>query len=379
MGEVWAACEAGPVARWGAAALRVHDWDNPETIRFRKYATGAHLALRAPGVEPGRTPRETVWGRGKARLYRYEPDAPKKFSVPVLLVYALILRPYVLDLAPGNSLMEYLVGEGFDVYLLDWGSPGSEDRNLSFEDYVLDYVPEAVGRVLEISRAEGLILLGHCQGGTMAAMYAALFPERLRNLILLAAPTDFVPRDPGPFGLWTLPISSGYFDPNLPIGPTGNVPADLAGRLVEGVAGAPALGHAAFPALLLKSVIVRDGDAESFLAVCKWVDDGVPFPGAAFRAWIRDLYQRNRLTRGDLTLRGRRVDLSNVGCPIPNIAGREDFVCPLPQAEATMGPVGSRDKELLVLDAGHVGLMVGPAAKNGLRPRVRNWLEPRSA
>jgi polyhydroxyalkanoate synthase len=124
----------------------VDRYDNPETIRLRKYATGAHLILEASEIETGRTPREIVWQGGKTRLYRYRSAAEKRFPVPVLLVYALILRPYILDLVPGNSLVEYLVNEGFDVYLLDWGVPGEEDRNLSFENYVLDYVPGAVER-----------------------------------------------------------------------------------------------------------------------------------------------------------------------------------------------------------------------------------------
>ena len=121
--------------------IGVDDIDNPETIRLKKYATGAHLLLEADPVETGRTPKEVVWTKNKARLYRYEPEKGKRHPVPVLLVYALILRPYVLDLIPGNSLIEYLVGEGFDVYMLDWGVPGDEDKDLSFEHYVLDYLP----------------------------------------------------------------------------------------------------------------------------------------------------------------------------------------------------------------------------------------------
>ncbi len=116
-------------------------YDNPETIRLRKYATGTPLALEGAGVEPGRTPKETVWSKNKARLYRYEPGAEKRHPVPVLMVYAHILKPYVLDLVPGNSFVEHLLAAGHDVYLLDWGIPGPEDEDLSFEDYVLDYPP----------------------------------------------------------------------------------------------------------------------------------------------------------------------------------------------------------------------------------------------
>ena len=192
------------MTHWGFAPFAVNAYDNPETIRMRKYVTGAHFVLRGTEIETGRTSREVVWEKGKARLYRYGTDAEKRFAVPVLLVYALILRPYVLDLVPGNSLVEYLVDEGFDVYLLDWGVPDGEDSDLSFEDYVLNYMPEAVERVLATSGAGGLTLFGYCQGGTMSVIYAALSPGATpENLVLLATPTDFAPDDPGLLGLWT--------------------------------------------------------------------------------------------------------------------------------------------------------------------------------
>lgn len=117
-----------------------------------------------------------IWTRNKATLYRYVPSAQIRFPVPVLLVYALIDRPFILDLIPGNSFVEYLVQQGFDVYLLDWGIPGDEDRALLFDDYVLDYLAEAARQVLGNSRAEAVTLFGACIGGLLAAMYAALSP-----------------------------------------------------------------------------------------------------------------------------------------------------------------------------------------------------------
>ncbi len=358
----------------------VDSYDNPETIRFKKYATGAHIVLRGTEVRTGQTPREVAWQKDKARLYRYEPDAEKRFPVPILLVYALILRPYILDLTPGHSFIEYLVGEGFDVYMLEWGVPGDEDKHLSFENYVLDYLPEAVQQVLSNSGAEELTLFGYCQGGTMAAMYAALFPEApLRNLILLATPVDFAPDDPGLFGLWTLWSRQEYFDPDLVVQTFGNLPADMVSRFIES---ASDMSRSVIDSISAHATpwnrIARESFTAPFLAVSKWVDDGIPFPGEAFRQWIRDFYQRNKLVKGELELRGNRVDLSNIECPVLNIAGKKDFICPLSQAEPTTDLVGSQDREFLVLDAGHVGLMCGPTAENELWPQTRDWLEPRS-
>jgi polyhydroxyalkanoate synthase subunit PhaC len=376
----------GQVTGRSATPLGVHDYDNPETIRFKKYATVLQLILQGTGIETGKTPKEVVWKGGKVRLYRCEPERPKRHSVPVLLVYALILRPYILDLVPGNSLVEYLVSDGFDVYLLDWGIPGDEDMNLLFEDYVLDYLPEAVESVLRSSHAGELTLFGYCQGGTMAAIYAALFPGGpLKNLVLLATPVDFAPEDPGLFGLWTVLTSERYFDPNLLFDPDpmvetfGNVPGDLPGRLVEAGTSAlkPLTDYAGTYASLWERM--KQGDSlNSLLAVSKWVDDGVPFPGEAFRQWIRDFYQQNKLAKGELELRGRRVELSNIVCPVLDIAGSKDFICPLSQARPTMDLVESEDKEMLVLDAGHVGLMAGPVAREKLWPRIGAWLGARS-
>jgi pimeloyl-ACP methyl ester carboxylesterase len=217
----------------------IFDYDDPVTIRARKYATGTHVLLEKIGVETGATPMEVVWTRNKARLYRYqraEGGGGKRRAVPILLIYGFVLKPYVFDLVPGNSLVEYLVEEGFDVYLLDYGISGAEDTGLSIEDLVLDYMHGAVQKVLETSGAEEISLFGQSQGGTLCAMYAALFPDApLKNLVLLSAPTEFAPNNPGPLGLWTLVIrnSGAYFDPAIVPNFLGNMPTDLASQVID--------------------------------------------------------------------------------------------------------------------------------------------------
>ena len=107
---------------------------------------------------------------------------------------------------------------------------------------------------------------------------------------------------------------------------------------------------------------------ESWLAGSRWVDDGTPFPGETFRQWVRDFYQHNKLVKGEIWLRGRRVDLSNVGVSLLNIAGAKDIICPLSQTEATMDLVRDEDKEHLILDAGHLGLIASPEARKTSGP-----------
>jgi polyhydroxyalkanoate synthase len=357
-------------------------YDNPETIRFRKYATGTHLVLEGAGVETGRTAKEVVWAQSPANLYRYEPRVEKRYSVPVLIVYAHILKPYILDLVPGNSCVEHLLAEGYDVYLLDWGIPGPEDKSLSFENYVLDYLPEAVERVLQSSSTEEYTLLGHCMGGTISAMYASLFPKKLKNLVLLAAPIDFAPEDPGILGLWTYlsRSSEAFFDPNLLVETFGNIPEDLLERLVSaGTSTAKPLADqfAAWFCATLR-MFLPEVTVESWLAVSRWVDDGTPFPGEAFRQWVRDFYQQNKLITGEIELRGRRVHLSEIECSLLNIAGAKDIICPPSQAEATMELVRIQDKEHLIFDAGHVGLIASLEARKTFWPQIDSWLETRS-
>ena len=380
----------------GLGPFEVFDYDDPVTIRMRKYATGTHILLEEIGVETEATPREVVWTRNKSKLYRYRSadSGGERRAVPVLLIYGFVLKPYVFDLVPSNSLVEYLVEEGFDVYLLDFGSPGDEDAGLSIEDLVLDYLHGAVQVVLETSGAGEISLFGHSQGGTLCAIYASLFSNgHLKNLVLLSAPTEFAPTNPGPLGLWTFVSRNGaaFFDPAIVPRFLGNLPTDLASKLINSAAsmqatafsmGARPFGHAfSVYDVALREVrewAERDVSMRSWLAVSKWVDDAAPFPGETFRRWVAAFYQRDELVKGKMELRGQRVDLSNIRCALLNVSGKWDYVVPPPQTEATITLASSADKEYVSMDAGHVGMLVGPTAKGSLWPRVREWLSSRS-
>ncbi len=339
---------------------------------FDKYSQGMSIVVEGAQADTGQTPKETVWTKNKAKLYHYQTEAEKKYETPILIVYALINRPYILDLMPGNSFIEYLTGEGYDVYMLDWGIPGDEDKDMSFEDYVLDYIPRAVRKVLRNSGAEQITLLGYCMGGTMSAMYASLFPDKLKNLILMTAPVSF-PKDE--MGLYSLFTGEKHMNPDLLADAFGNIPGDMidtGNRMLK-----PVTNYVGTYVNMWERIF-EDKPMETWLAMNKWVNDGPPFPGATFKQWIREFYQQDKLVKGEIKLRGKRVNLSNISMPLLNIAGKKDHICTLPQAEATMDLVSSQDKEFFVLDAGHVGLMTGRGAKKGLWPKVTGWLESRS-
>ena len=383
---------------WSLGPFGICDYDGPETVRLRKYATGTHLLLEEIGVETGVTSREVVWTRNKAKLFRYlrSEERPgeavgRRRSVPVLLTYGFVLKPYVLDLVPGNSLVEYLVGEGFDVYMLDLGISDAQDAGLSLGDLVLDYVHGAVQKVLETSGADEISLFGQSQSGTLCAMYASLFPGGpLKNLVLLSTPTEFAPRNPGALGLWTLASrsSGAYFDPAIVPNTLGNLPTDHASRMINSVVSfqatavgmaARVFGYGVYDRALrvIQDLADRDVSLRSWLTASKWVDDASPFPGEVFRRWVQDFYQDDKLVKGEVELRGRRVDLSRIGCSVLNISGKKDHIVPTSGTEATTVLARSQDKESLSLDAGHVGMLIGPGARD-LRARLRDWLAPRS-
>jgi len=339
---------------------------------FRYNRLWLHLLLAGAKVATGQTPREVIWTRNKATLYRYVPSGETRFPVPLLLVYALIDRPFILDLIPGNSFVEYLVKQGFDVYLLDWGVPGEEDHALSFDDYAFDYLAEVVGQVRRTSRAEAVTLFGACIGGLLSAMYAALFPgPHLRNLILYATPIDCSPENLGGFRWITAPgVHPGWL-----VALFGNVPPEFVGstpRLLK-------LTTDHLGTLLGRgNRLSQDPSLATWIALNQWVSEGIPFAGEAFRQMIHDLIQHNKLVKGEFQLRGRAVDLKNITCSLLSIAGTQDIICRVPQAEAIMHLVSSQDKEFCVLEGGHIGMLAGAEARQGLWLKVHRWLEARS-
>jgi polyhydroxyalkanoate synthase subunit PhaC len=341
---------------------------------FEKYQEGMRIVLEGAHIQTGLTPKEVIWTKNKAQLYHYIPTREKRFAVPILCVYALINRCYILDLMPSYSLVEYLVNQGFDVYLLDWGTPGEEDQKLTFEHYIFDYLVRAVKKTLRHANAEQCSILGYCMGGTMTAMYAALFPDAaLRNLILLTTPTDFAPEHTGTYGAWT---SEKHFNEDLLVDSFGNIPGEL---INAGNQMVKPISNYLGAYITMWNRLFHDKPMNTWLAMNKWVNDGVPFPGEAFRQWIHDFYQQNKLVKGEISLRGQHVDLSRISCSVLNIAGKRDHICTPPQAEATMRLIGSQDKEFFTLDAGHVGLLISAGTKKLLWPKISTWLQSRSS
>lgn len=345
----------GPHARIGADATA--DW----------LRTGAGIM----DVPTGLSPKDVIWTRNKTTLYRYRRAKPARHTVPVLLVYGLINRSYILDLRPENSFVGHLLDAGFDVFLLDWGEAGREDADLTLDELVCEHLPKAVERMRRAGAGHDYTLFGYCMGGTMAVIHAALRPDGVRNLVALTTPVDFA--DSGVFSRWTDPR---YFDPGAMASALGVVPGpliDLANRMIK-----PVANFVTTPMVMWQRAM-GGRDMTPWLAMQKWVNDTVPFPGAAFAQWIERFYQRNELTSGTLTMGGRRVDLADVTAALLVVTAARDHLVPTAMSTPLLDLASSEDTTHLDLQAGHVGLLAGSGARDALWPQLTEWLTERSS
>ncbi|MCZ7399810.1 MAG: alpha/beta fold hydrolase [Candidatus Methanoperedens sp.] len=168
---------------------------------FEKFKHGMEIFLMPPDFSVGTTPSDIIYTEDKMTLLHYIPTVEKPHPVPILIVYALVNRYYILDLQPDKSVIKKLLDEGFDVYIIDWGYPSGSDRYLTLDDYVNGYINNAVDKIKERSGLDKITLLGVCQGGTFSVMYAAQHPEKVENLVTLVAPVNF-DSDTGLLHIW---------------------------------------------------------------------------------------------------------------------------------------------------------------------------------
>lgn len=345
----------------------------PEDLQneYKKFKRAVEVLTKEPEPLVGQTPKEVIWTKNKAKLYRYQPNAKKTYKVPILMIYALINKPYILDLTPGHSLIEYLTNKGYDVYLLDWGTPGYEDRHMKLDDYIMDYIPRAVKKVLRTSGAEEITLFGYCIGGTLVSIFAALHPNwPIRNLIFLTSPFDFEDAD-----LFTVWLDERYFNLDKLVDTFGNVPPeiiDFGNKLLK-----PYVNFVK-PYVNLFTRADDEDFVKNWRLLQKWVADGVPFPGEAYRQWIRDFYQQNKLIKDELYIRGQQVKLSNITANVLNIAADRDHIAIPKQTANLMNKISSKDKTFKLLRAGHVSVTVGKNASTTTYPLIDEWLSERS-
>jgi polyhydroxyalkanoate synthase subunit PhaC len=354
-----------PWARWQNAFAM-------ETLRNMDRITRLPLLWhKAQRVRKGATRSEVVYEEDRVRLLHYVKKEPAQHPTPLIFVFALVNRPYILDLKPGRSVVEHFVKAGFDTYLIDWGAPTPADRHLTLDDHVNGYIGNVVDFVCERVGSSQASVLGYCMGGTMSAMYTALHQDRIKNLILLAAGIDFSTRD-GLLNLWTRP---DVLDVDKFVDAFGNCPAQFLQASFQLLK--PVQNMIEKPINLFE----RADDeqfVDDFLAMETWLNDNIDIPGEVYREFVKYLYQQNRLVQHTMPVGKHTVDLRNITCPVLNIMARNDDLVPCAQSLPFNDLVSSTDRKSIVVPAGHIGLAVGGKAQKEVWPAACEWLAARS-
>jgi polyhydroxyalkanoate synthase len=331
---------------------------------------GIRIVSGASKPNVGATPKDVVWQRDRAELWRYR-GGPIRFDPPILFVHSLVSRSYIMDLRPGSSTVEFLLGSGFDVWMLDWGIPDERDADNTFETYVDEYLSSAVDALRRETGSDEVTLIGYCLGGTFAILYAAGGEDAgVRNLVLLASPIDY-----SEMGAMVAAVLDGRLDPDELVDETGNVPADLLYTAFFMQAPTTEIAHYA---TLLEN-LWNDKFVEAWQAMAQWSREQVPFPGAAMRQVVEQLVRGNVLMTGRMQLNGREIDFTNVRGNVLNAIADRDKVVPLAAAEPANDLVGSPDRrDELRLSGGHVTFFAGRYAQTHTLPALTSWLVERS-
>lgn len=335
----------------------------------RKLGAGLDTLRSLDDVHYGVTAKEEVWRDGKVVLYRFRGEKPPTAKVPLLICYALVNRPYMVDLQDDRSMVKNLLALGQDVYLIDWGYTDRSDRFLTLEDYIERFIDGAVDHLREASGQDRINLLGICQGGAFSLTYSSLHPDKVRNLITMVTPVDFH-TDDNMLSNWIQELDIDRFVDTL-----GNVPADLMNLCY--------LTLKPYRLFVQKYVgmvdILDDRKAmEDFLRMEKWIFDSPDQAGEAFRQFIKQYYQGNGFVNGGIDIGGREVDLGFVDMPVLNIYAEQDHLVPPSASKPLKDLVGSDDYSEISFRGGHIGIYVSGRAQKEVPSAIHDWLAQRS-
>lgn len=350
--------------------LRIDPRIVEEFLQMNKNILDAPKLVAAPDeISLEMTPYEVVYSEGKMRLLHFVSQQQREVRTPLLIAYAVINRYHILDIHPQKSWIKNLLDQGLDVYLIDWGTPTEMDRYLGFDDYINSYMDNCVNFVLNESSVEALSMQGYCTGGTLATVYASLYQEKIKNLVL------------------TAPIIDGSKDSTV----VGNLAKHIDVDKMADVVGnmPPEFMYYVFSILkpfeqgiekyfqFFKNIHNKDY-VENFIRVEKWLSDTPPVPGELFREWVKNVYQENLLIRNQMYVAGRQINLKNISMPVfTQVAVGDHLVSP----ECSMPihyAVSTEDKILRIYATGHVGMIASSFSQKKVLPELGQWLKERS-
>lgn len=358
--------------------MRLEDASQEYTDLTQKMFSGLEnlSQLRETDIESGVSPKEEVYREDKVILYHFKPQVTKKklFPIPVLLVYALVNRPYMVDLQEDRSLVANLLKLGLDIYLIDWGYPTRCDRWLTLDDYINGYLDTCVDVIRTRHNLDKINLLGICQGGTFSACYTSLHPDKIKNLVTTVTPIDFHVE-----GLLNVrggcSLGADALDVDLMVDSLGNIPGEFLN----------------FEFLMLKpwqlgiekyldfpDIMVNKDKLINFMRMEKWIFDSPDQAGEAYRQFMKDFYQGNKLIKGEVQLGDRRVDLKNITVPVLNVYAEKDHLVPPESSMALQQYVGTQDYTACSFPVGHIGIYVSGKVQRDLPPTIADWLKARA-
>lgn len=330
--------------------------------------------LRDEDIEVGYSPREAVYREDKVTLYRFTPQVKSPFKVPLLIVYALVNRPYMVDLQEGRSLVANLLKLGLDVYLIDWGYPTRADRWLTLDDYINGYIDNCVDYIRTASQAPKINVLGVCQGGTFSTCYSALHPDKVKNLITMVAPIDFHQTQNLLNMQGGCTLGAEALDVDQMVDALGNIPGDFLN--LEFLMMKPLqLGYQKY--LDLPQIMGSEAKLTNFLRMEKWIFDSPDQAGEAYRQFMKDFYQGNKLIKGEVVLGDRSVDLKQITMPVLNLYAEKDHLVHPESSLALEQYIQSQDYTVKSFPVGHIGMYVSGRVQKDLPPTIVDWIKAR--
>lgn len=345
------------------------DQATKELLEFnKKLADGLENLKEIGSISTGVTPNEVVYQEDKMGLVRYQSTKKPTNQVPLLIVYALVNRPYMTDIQENRSTVKGLLDAGQDVYLIDWGYPDRADRFLTMDDYINGYIDRCIDFILKEHKQEKINILGICQGGTFSLCYSAMHPDKVRNLVTMVTPVDFQTPD-NMLSRWV-----GQTDIDLLVDTLGNVSGDLLNWTFLSLKPFRLMGQ---KYLDMVDVLNESEQAKNFMRMEKWIFDSPDQAGETFRQFIKDFYQENKLIKGEVRIGDKRVDLKNLTMPVLNVYATEDHLVPPSASVALKNCVGTSDYTELAFPGGHIGIYVSGKAQKQVPPTIGEWLGAR--
>jgi len=340
-----------------------------ETRDFNeKLAQGVGHLMDVGDIPSGVTPKEAVYKEDKMVLYRYKGEKAASNKTPLLIVYALVNRPYMTDLQENRSTIRGLLDAGQDVYLVDWGYPDEADRFLTIDDYLNGYLDRCIDVIAKRHGVKKINLLGICQGGAFSLCYCSMHPDKVKNLVTMVTPVDFQTPD-NMLSHWVQNI-----DIDLLVDTQGNIPGEMLNWTF--------LNLKPYQLMAQKYLGVVDlmdnpKALKNFMRMEKWIFDSPDQAGETFRQFAKDFFQDNKLMKGEVEIGDYTIDLANVTMPVLNVFAEQDHLVPPDASKAMKKYVGSRDYNELSFPGGHIGIYVSGKAQKMIPPAIGEWLDKR--